>query len=88
MANSLRLFTFTSLIKHSTCIIMLENKEFTKSISLEKYGIKNPNVHYQLSPEELHRVTIKKGQGVEASSGALTVNTENLPDVPQRTDLL
>ena len=54
---------------------MLANKQFTKSISLENYGIKNPNVHYQLSPEELHRITLEEGQGLEASSGALAVNT-------------
>lgn len=47
----------------------------TKTISLEQYGIKNAKVKYQLSPEELHKITIEKGQGVEASSGALTVNT-------------
>ncbi|GAA4959893.1 phosphoenolpyruvate carboxykinase (ATP) [Algibacter aquimarinus] len=49
--------------------------QFTKTISLEQYGIKNAKVQYQLSPEELHKITIKKGQGVEASSGALAVNT-------------
>src|SRR5690606_8026486 len=43
--------------------------------SLENYGIKDAHIHYQLSPEELHNLTIEKGQGVEASSGALAVNT-------------
>ena len=47
----------------------------TKTISLEKYGIKNAKVNYQLSPDELHDITISKGLGVEASSGALAVNT-------------
>lgn len=54
---------------------MWANKEITKTIALEKYGIQNSTVHYQLSPEELHQITIEKGQGVEASSGALAVNT-------------
>lgn len=54
---------------------MLANKQVTKSISLDNYGIKDATVHYQLSPEELHKLTIQKGQGVEASSGALAVNT-------------
>lgn len=49
--------------------------QFTKTISLERYGIKNAKINYQLSPEELHHITIKHGQGVEASSGALAVNT-------------
>lgn len=30
---------------------------------------------YQLSPEELHRISMEKGMGKEASSGALAVNT-------------
>ncbi|WP_242084103.1 phosphoenolpyruvate carboxykinase (ATP) [Aestuariivivens sediminis] len=47
----------------------------TKSISLEHYGIKHANVNYQLSPERLHDIAIETGQGVEASSGALAVNT-------------
>lgn len=46
-----------------------------KSISLDHLGIKNAQVHYQLSPDELHNITIKLGQGVEASSGALAINT-------------
>ena len=49
--------------------------QLTKTISLENYGIKNAKINYQLSPEELHNITIEKGQGVEASSGALAVNT-------------
>ncbi len=54
---------------------MLANKQITKTISLKKYGINDASVHYQLSPEELHQITIEKGQGVETSSGALAVNT-------------
>lgn len=46
-----------------------------KTIALESYGIKNAKINYQLSPEDLHRITIEKGQGVQASSGALAVNT-------------
>lgn len=45
------------------------------SISLEAYGITHKNFHYQLSPEQLHEITLKKGMGKEASSGALAVNT-------------
>src|SRR5690606_1127888 len=54
---------------------MANYNQFTKTISLEKYGIKNVNVNYQLSPEELHDIAIKNEQGIEASSGALAVNT-------------
>lgn len=54
---------------------MVNNNISTQTISLEHYGIKNAKTHYQLSPEDLHRITIESGQGVEASSGALAVNT-------------
>ena len=50
--------------------------EITKRFSLEdEFGIKNAKVHYQLSPKELHEITIEKGQGVEVDSGALAINT-------------
>lgn len=54
---------------------MVNSNQATKSISLEQYGIKNAKVNYQLSPDELHKITIEKGQGVEANTGALAVNT-------------
>ena len=44
-------------------------------ISLEQYGIKNAKIQYNLSSDELHDVTIAKGIGVEAASGALAINT-------------
>lgn len=47
----------------------------TKSISLDYLGIKNADVHYQLSPDELHNITIQSGQGKESSTGALAINT-------------
>ncbi len=47
----------------------------TKSISLQYLGIKNPIIRYQLTSNELHDETIQKGQGVETSLGAITVNT-------------
>ncbi|MEM5563705.1 phosphoenolpyruvate carboxykinase (ATP) [Psychroserpens sp. AS72] len=54
---------------------MVDHTKNTKTIALETYGIKNAKVNYQLSPKELHKITIDKGQGVESSSGALAVNT-------------
>lgn len=54
---------------------MVDKTLVTKSISLAAYGIKNASVHYQLSPEELHKITLEKNMGKEASSGALAVNT-------------
>ena len=47
----------------------------TKTFALDNYGITSDKIHYQLSPEELHKITIEKGQGVEVDSGALAVNT-------------
>ncbi|MDT0643437.1 phosphoenolpyruvate carboxykinase (ATP) [Zunongwangia sp. F363] len=49
--------------------------KFTKTISIEQFGIKNAKIHYQFSPEQLHEETIKRGEGVEVDSGALAVNT-------------
>jgi len=47
----------------------------TKTISLDYLGIKNSRVNYQLSPDELHKITIEKGMGKESSMGALAVST-------------
>ncbi|WP_276168216.1 phosphoenolpyruvate carboxykinase (ATP) [Zobellia alginiliquefaciens] len=46
-----------------------------KSVSLQSYGITHENLHYQLSPSELETITLEKGMGKKASSGALAVNT-------------
>ena len=54
---------------------MDNNTLFSQSISLKELGIENAKIHYQLSPEELHDKTIKSGQGIESSTGALAVNT-------------
>lgn len=54
---------------------MVDKNQATKTISVANYGIKNAKVKYQLSSEELHAETLKKGQGEEAASGALAVNT-------------
>lgn len=47
----------------------------TKTISLEEYGITSTDINYQLSPSELHKITLEKDMGKEASSGALAINT-------------
>ncbi|WP_278034213.1 phosphoenolpyruvate carboxykinase (ATP) [Flavobacterium nitratireducens] len=54
---------------------MNNNSLFTKTISLDNIGITNATIHYQLSPNELHQITIEKGQGIETSTGALAINT-------------
>ncbi len=55
--------------------IMVNHTHTTKTISLDTYGIKNAQVRYQLSPDELQEFTISKGQGQETSSGTLAVRT-------------
>lgn len=47
----------------------------SESISLKRYGITHNDIKYQLSPSSLHRITLDKNMGTEASSGALAVNT-------------
>lgn len=48
---------------------------FTKSISSKELGIENATIQYQLSPNELHDITIQSGQGIENNTGALAINT-------------
>jgi phosphoenolpyruvate carboxykinase (ATP) len=54
---------------------MNNNIPFTQSISLKDLGIENAKIHYQLSANELHDMTIASGQGIETSTGALAINT-------------
>ncbi|WP_339707229.1 phosphoenolpyruvate carboxykinase (ATP) [uncultured Kriegella sp.] len=46
-----------------------------KSITLAALGIENSTLHYQLTPAELHRITLDKNMGQETDSGALAINT-------------
>lgn len=48
---------------------------FTKSIALTDLGITSPTIHYQLSANELHDLTIQSGQGIENLTSALAINT-------------
>lgn len=43
--------------------------------SVENYGIKNANAHWNLSPEELSQISINLKKAQLTSSGAITVNT-------------
>ncbi len=54
---------------------MATNAQTTKTISLNENGITHSNIHYQLSSDQLHDLTISKGMGVPSSLGALAVNT-------------
>jgi len=54
---------------------MIQLNHKSKSISLESIGIKSKNLHYNLSPSQLEAITLEKGQGEIASSGAINVHT-------------
>jgi len=54
---------------------MVNSDQSTKTISLEKYGIKNAKINYQLSPNELQSKAIENAQGVETYNDTLAVNT-------------
>ncbi|PIA80332.1 phosphoenolpyruvate carboxykinase (ATP) [Gaetbulibacter sp. 4G1] len=47
----------------------------TKNPDLKQYGLKNVNVHWNLSPEELQKITVDKGLGKETANGTLAINT-------------
>ncbi|WP_033960343.1 phosphoenolpyruvate carboxykinase (ATP) [Psychroserpens jangbogonensis] len=46
-----------------------------KTRDLTKYGLKDTNAHWNLSPEELQRITVEKGMGKETTNGTLALNT-------------
>ena len=54
---------------------MNNSKKRSESVSLASYGITHSDIHYQLSPLQLHALTLDKKMGKEASSGALAINT-------------
>jgi len=54
---------------------MVDNTQTSKSISLEKYEIKNAKVNYQLTPKQLQAITVEKGMGKETANGTLAINT-------------
>lgn len=53
----------------------LLNKSIMKTRDLTKYGLKDTNAHWNLSPEKLQAITIEKGMGKETANGTLAINT-------------
>ena len=51
------------------------NNPASKTISLGPYGINASKINYQLTAQELHQETLTKGQGKEANTGAIAINT-------------
>ena len=54
---------------------MNNSKKRPQSVSLVSYGITHSDIHYQLSPSQLHAITLEKEMGKEAASGALAIHT-------------
>src|SRR5210317_272232 len=54
---------------------MKESATLINLTDLEKYGLKNVNVHWNLSPQELQKITVSKKMGVETTNGTLAINT-------------
>ncbi|WP_420321508.1 phosphoenolpyruvate carboxykinase (ATP) [Flagellimonas sp.] len=46
-----------------------------KAKNLGKYGLKNVEALWNLSAEDLQRITLEKGMGVETENGTLSINT-------------
>ena len=46
-----------------------------KKSDLSIYGIKNVTANWNLSPEELQKITVEKGMGRETKNGTLAINT-------------
>lgn len=51
------------------------NNMMQNTKSLEKYGLKNVEPHWNLDGKTLQRITVEKGMGVESENGTLAVNT-------------
>lgn len=50
-------------------------KNVTKTKDLKRYGLENVTARWNLSPEELQRITIERGMGKETTNGTLAINT-------------
>ena len=53
----------------------LLKKPIMKTRDLTKYGLKDTNAHWNLSPEKLQAIIIEKGMGRETANGTLAINT-------------
>ncbi len=46
-----------------------------RTISLEKWGITDSQLHYQLAPKDLQEISVERFNGKETNNGTLAVNT-------------
>ena len=54
---------------------MTETGKRAKNATITELGIKDATANWNLTPEELSRISIDKGQATLTSQGAITVNT-------------
>ncbi len=56
---------------------MFSDNKAIKQPSMTGYGLntKEENVHYQLTPKDLQRITVDSGQGQETANGVLAIET-------------
>ena len=54
---------------------MINKGNSGNNASIENLGIKNATVYWNLSSEELSKISVEKGLAKETSSGAITVDT-------------
>ena len=54
---------------------MTETGKRAQGATISELGIKNATVHWNLSPDELAKIAIEKGQAVLTSTGAININT-------------
>ncbi|MBT6013583.1 MAG: phosphoenolpyruvate carboxykinase (ATP), partial [Flavobacteriales bacterium] len=54
---------------------MTEAGKRAQAATISDLGIKNATAHWNLSPEELTKIAIEKGQATITSSGAININT-------------
>ena len=54
---------------------MTETGKRANNATISDLGIKNATAHWNLSPEELARIAIEKGQATLTSTGAININT-------------
>ncbi|MBT4218311.1 MAG: phosphoenolpyruvate carboxykinase (ATP) [Flavobacteriales bacterium] len=54
---------------------MTETGKRAQDATISDLGIKNATAHWNLSPEELTKIAVKKGQATITSSGAININT-------------
>jgi phosphoenolpyruvate carboxykinase (ATP) len=55
--------------------IMTETGKRANNASITDLGIKNATAHWNLSPENLTKIAVEKGQATLTSSGAININT-------------